>query len=100
MGEVYLPVLSHFQNKNVWIASEGRLRYKITPSEADLTAELWEGPWCYDLSTVEEQKAFSLSDEGIAALGTWLLERAAETNARPARSMAEDMARRGAKGTE
>lgn len=94
MEELYLPVLSHFQNKNIWLASVGRLRFKVTPGEDDLTAEVWEGPWCYDLSRVEESKSFPLEDEGIEALRAWLPEKAAEINARPTRSLAEELARR------
>lgn len=92
MAEVYLPVLSHFQNKNVWLASIGRLRFQITPGE-DLSAEIWEGPWCYDLSKVEETKAFPMDEGGIDALRGWLCEKAKEVNGRPKRSLAENLER-------
>ena len=100
MAELFLPVLSHFQNKNPWSASAGRLRYRILPTvaeqEADsfLTAEVWEGPWAYEFSTVEETKTFPLSEEGLTALPPWLVEWADKVNARPKRSMAEDDGRR------
>ena len=100
MAELFLPVLSHFQNKNPWSASAGRLRYRILPTvaeqEADsfLTAEVWEGPWAYEFSTVEETKTFPLSAEGLTALPPWLVEWADKVNARPKRSMAEDDGRR------
>ena len=96
MAELFLPVLSHFQNKNPWSASAGRLRYRILPTvaeqEADsfLTAEVWEGPWAYEFSTVEETKTFPLSEEGLTALPPWLVEWADKVNARPKRSRAED----------
>lgn len=94
MGEIFLPVLSHFQNENTWIASDGRLRFKVTPGGELLTAEIWEGPWSYDLSTIEEQQTFNMEDEGIEALRAWLGEKGAEVNARPKRTMTEDWARR------
>lgn len=100
MAELFLPVLSHFQNKNPWSASAGRLRYRVLPTvgetEADsfLTAQVWEGPWAYEFSTVEEAKTFPLTQEGLEALPSWLAGWAETVNARPPRSMAEDDARR------
>lgn len=100
MAELFLPVLSHFQNENPWSASAGRLRYRIVPTvakdEADsfLTVEVWEGPWAYEFSTVEESKAFPLSEEGLSALPGYLDRWAQTVNARPRRTMAEDEQRR------
>ena len=94
MDELFLPVLSHFQNKNTWTASVGRLRYKAVPGEEELTAEVWEGPWCYELSEVEEKRAFPLSEEGLEELRAWVLAWGESVNARPKRSLDEDMARR------
>lgn len=96
MGELYLPVLSHFQNGNVWTASIGRLHFKVTPSQEALSAEIWEGPWSYTLSSVEETGAFPLEEDGIEALRAWLTERAARINTRPERSLEENLARRAA----
>ncbi len=100
MADLFLPVLSHFQNNNPWSASIGRLRYRILPtvaeSEADsfLTVEVWEGPWAYEFSTVEDSRSFPLTEEGLAALPGWLKQWAETVNARPKRTMAEDDARR------
>lgn len=100
MAELFLPVLSHFQNKNPWSASAGRLRYRILPTVTDaegggtLTAQVWEGPWAYEFSTVEETKDFPLSEEGLQALPSWLQEWADRVNSRPKRTMAEDDKRR------
>lgn len=95
MEELFLPVLSHFHNQNVWTASRGRMRYRVTPGEDGLLAEVWEDPWCYELSRVEYTQAFPLEEEGIEVLRAWLLERAVEFNARPAKSLAESLACRG-----
>ena len=47
---LFLPVLSHFENKNFWTASGGRMRYRVDPVLGEdqppaLTAQVWEGPW-------------------------------------------------------
>ncbi len=100
MADLFLPVLSHFQNENPWSASAGRLRYRIIPTvsetEADslLTVEVWEGPWSYEFSTVEEVRTFPLSEEGLQALPAYLNRWAQAVNARPERTMAEDDQRR------
>lgn len=94
MEELFLPVLSHFQNGNVWTASVGALRYKVTPRGEELAAEVWPGPFCYELSQVEAEETFPLTGEGIVALEAWILERAAEMNARPAPTLAETLAAR------
>ena len=100
MAEFFLPVLSHFQNKNPWSASAGRLRYRILPTVTDeelhgtLTVEVWEGPWAYEFSTVEDTKTFPLTQEGLDALPAWITQWAETVNARPQRTMAEDDARR------
>lgn len=102
MAQMFLPVLSHFQNENPWSASAGRMRYRILPVPAPepetetgtLTAQVWEGPWAYEFSTVEETKTFPLNQEGLDALPQWLTQWADTINARPKRSMAEDDKRR------
>lgn len=102
MPDFFLPVLSHFQNENPWSASAGRMRYRILPAPAPepeaetgtLTVQVWEGPWAYEFSTVEETKTFPLNQEGLDALPQWLTQWADTINARPKRSMAEDDKRR------
>lgn len=102
MAQMFLPVLSHFQNENPWSASAGRMRYRILPVPAPepeaetgtLTVQVWEGPWAYEFSTVEETKTFPLNQEGLDALPQWLTQWADTINARPKRSMAEDDKRR------
>lgn len=103
MAELFLPVLSHFQNQNPWTGSLGRLRFRAVPTvtggesdepTGDITVELWEGPWAYEFSTVEETKTFPLSQEGLEGLREWLTGWGKTVNARPPRSLEEDMARR------
>ena len=40
MEELFLPVLSHFQNGNGRIASADRLRYQVTPAEDKPTVQV------------------------------------------------------------
>lgn len=103
MEQLFLPVESHFRNKNPWTSSTKRLRFRVIPTitkdengedKSFLTAEVWEGPWAYEFSTIEETQVFPLADEGFEALRLWLEQWAATINSRPLRSMAEDDQRR------
>lgn len=96
MQEIFLPVLSHFQNGNFWTASGGRMRCRVIPKEGILAAEVWEGPWCYQLSRVEEARDFPLDGEGLSALAAWLGEWQERINARPAKSLEETIQARDA----
>lgn len=100
MEEHYLPVLSHFQNGNVWTGSDGRLRYRLTPEGEILRAEAWEGPWSYALSQVEEEKSFPLDEGGLAAVGAWIQDWSGRINARPAQSLAQTIQARDARQAE
>ena len=71
MEELFLPVLSHFQNGNFWSASAGRMSYRVVPDGEKLAAEVWEGPWCYQLSRVEERREFPMDESGLADLAAW-----------------------------
>ena len=35
MDELFLPVLSHFENGNFWTASGGRMRYRVDPEPGE-----------------------------------------------------------------
>lgn len=105
MAEYFMPVLSHFQNENPWSACVGRLQYWITPvipkdenkkpvfDGATLAVQVWEGPWERELSTMEETKTFPLTDEGIAAIPAYLETWRKTIQARPQRTLEENIAR-------
>lgn len=97
MEEIYLPVLSHFQNGNIWTGSDRRLRYRIVPGESALAADAWEGPWSYALSQVEEHVEFPLDESGLAALRDWIARWSEQINARPPRSLADTLQARDAR---
>ena len=103
MEVMFLPVLSHFQNENIWIASDGKLRYQVSPvtvekedgtKEELLIGEVWEGPWSREFSVIEEVEEFPMTEDGIEKLRDWLLLESLEISQRPDRSLEEDMARR------
>ena len=99
--ELFLPVLSHFENGNFWTASGGRMRYRVDPVKEEdvwttLKAQVWEGPFGYALSEVEETASFPLSGPGLEELRAWVGRWSAAINARPPRSLAENLERRAA----
>ena len=103
---IFLPVLSHFENKNFWTASGGRMRYRVDPVKGDeenppsLTAQVWEGPWRLQDSRVEETGTFPITEEGLEQLRAWLLDWQRAINARPERSLAETIRARDARRAE
>lgn len=91
MQELFLPVLHSFENDNVFTGSYGDLRFKITPSinmlnskevdfaNSSMQAEIWFGQFCYEKSTVADQKVFALSAQGRDELRDWLLSHAEQS---------------------
>lgn len=61
---------------------------------------MWEGPWRYQDSTVEETKEFPLSEEGLEELRGWLARWRTEMNARPKKTLEETLAARAARRAE
>ena len=88
--EFYLPVLSHFENDNGWSGSRGLLCYEIEkPREGTMHVVIWQGPFCRSYARQEGEADFPVSEEGVAALRAWLLERADAMNAQPPRTAEE-----------
>lgn len=86
MAEIFLPTLHTFVNNNIFTGSCGSLRFRIapkvemaTPKEVNLekssmVCELWHGEKCYELSDIEQERVFPMSEDGRAALLMWLTE--------------------------
>lgn len=78
MGRLFIPTLSHWQNKNIWSGSLGAGNYYITPQEevdgvpTRLRVQVWGGKLCYELASPETEESFPLSEEGLAQLERWL----------------------------
>ncbi len=86
MNEIYLPTLHSFAMKNTFTGSCGLFRFRAkpnvemaTPKEVDfekstITCEYWHGLFCYEKSTMEEQKTFPMTEEGRLEMKNWLEE--------------------------
>ena len=84
MAEIYLPTLHTFAMKNPFTGSSGLFRFKITPNvvmatakevdfeQSSIKAEYWHGLFCYEKSTVEEEKVFPMTEEGRLEMKAWL----------------------------
>ena len=84
MPDIYIPTLHTFAMNNVFTGSHGNFRFKITPNiqkktpkEVDfeastMLAEYWHGLYCYEKSTIEDQKSFPLTDAGREEMLQWL----------------------------
>ena len=84
---IYLPTLHTFAMGNVFTGSFGLLRFKLTPqvvkeeggrevdmAKSTIRAELWHGLYCYEMSEIEADETFPMSEEGRERLRTWLEE--------------------------
>ena len=86
MNEIYLPTLHSFAMNNTFTGSCGLFRFRAkpnvemaTPKEVDfekstITCEYWHGLFCYEKSTMEEQKTFPMTEEGRLEMKNWLEE--------------------------
>ncbi len=86
MNEIYLPNLHWFAMDNPFTGSCGAFRFRVIPNvikatskevdfeNSSLQAQFWHGPFCYEKSTMEGERSFSMSEAGIAELRSWLLE--------------------------
>jgi hypothetical protein len=84
MAEIYLPTLHTFAMKNPFTGSSGLFRFKITPNvvmatakevdfeQSSIKAEFWHGLFCYEKSTVEEEKVFPMTEGGRLEMKAWL----------------------------
>lgn len=71
---IYLPTLSHWEYDNVWSGERGQARYYITPADGEMTAQMWRGPKCRELSEILLTAQFPICEEGIETMRSWLLE--------------------------
>ena len=84
MHDLYLPTLHSFAMKNTFTGSCGMFRFRIkpnvemaTPKEVDferssMTAEIWHGLFCYEKSTMEDNRTFPMTEEGRLEMKAWL----------------------------
>lgn len=69
-----LRPLIYFQNKNSFLGSKDRLRFKIVPEGDLLHLFIWTTGLCFEKSDVGEPLDFPLTEEGLQALRDHLFE--------------------------
>ena len=85
MEELFIPTLHSFAMDNTFTGSCGSFRFRLepkvvkaTPKEVDFAqscihAEYWHGPFCYEMSEMEGEETFPMSEEGRTAMMQWLV---------------------------
>ena len=86
MVDIFLPTLHTFAMNNIFTGSWGAFRFRAAPSVVMATAkevdfqqstikvEYWHGPFCYELSTMEGEQTFPMTEDGRTAMKAWLEE--------------------------
>ena len=84
MKELFIPTLHAFAMDNVFTGSCGEFRFRAKPivvkltqkevdfSKSSIVAEYWHGPYCYEMSEMEGEETFPMSEEGRIAMKKWL----------------------------
>ena len=95
--KIEFPTLMFFQNGNGWKGSSGLLRFHIEPAvereeEKVLPVSVWCGPFCRELSQVDDSAEFPLSQEGLETLNRWLEEWSVRMNEHPTHTPEETLA--------
>lgn len=84
MERLFIPTLHTFAMNNIFTGSCGLFRFRAephiimaTPKEVDfaqssIKVEYWHGLYCYEKSTMEEEKVFPLTPEGREEMIQWL----------------------------
>ena len=84
MPDIFLPTLHTFAMNNIFTGSCGVFRFRAAPNVVMATAkevdfeqstikvEFWHGPFCYELSAMEGERSFPMTEEGRAAMKSWL----------------------------
>ena len=84
MADIYLPTLHAFAMDTVFTGSCGSLRFRAVPNvvnatakevdfaKSSITCQLWHGELCYEMSTVEKEETFPMTEAGRLQLKAWL----------------------------
>ncbi len=84
MKELFIPTLHSFAMGNVFTGSCGAFRFRAEPQvvklsakevdfeKSTIVAEYWHGQFCYELSTMEGQKVFPMTQQGRDEMQQWL----------------------------
>lgn len=84
MAEVFIPTLHSFAMNNIFTGSCGAFRFRAAPTvvmatakevdfeQSSIHAEFWHGPFCYELSRMEGERTFPMTQEGLDEMKQWL----------------------------
>lgn len=84
MAEVFIPTLHSFAMNNIFTGSCGAFRFRAAPNvvmatakevdfeQSTIKAEFWHGPFCWELSTMEGERVFPMTQEGVDEMKAWL----------------------------
>ena len=84
MADLFLPTLHSFAMNNIFTGSSGAFRFRAEPKvvmatqkevdfeQSTIHAEFWHGPFCYELSTMEGERSFPMTQEGVDEMRIWL----------------------------
>lgn len=78
--DIYVPNYMSFNNDNIFIGSYQGLRFKLSPNVAEQTirAEYWFGPLCYEMSEMDGEETYPMTEEDIVKMTDWLRSLATE----------------------
>jgi hypothetical protein len=81
--DLYVPNFMSFNNDNIFLGSYRGIRFKLSPDVEAMTihGEFWYGPLCYEMSTMDGEETFPLSEEGISDMTQWLRDQVREQEA-------------------
>ena len=80
--KLFLPNLDYWRHGNKWTGSLQRASFYIDPSDDQFSVEVWTGPLCHALCTVEVTAQFPLDEQGLQNLRDFLLEQGEQINAK------------------
>ncbi|MCI2106753.1 MAG: hypothetical protein LKK00_08555 [Intestinimonas sp.] len=91
---MFKPNLQHFQYGNRWGAEIGNARFMLTPDAEkkdqegkepvrQLTAQVWRGPFGYELAEIRNTCRFPLDQDGIESAFAWVEAEAEAINREP-----------------
>ena len=84
MADLFLPTLHTFAMDNIFTGSMGLFRFRAAPNvvmrdakevdmeQSSIHVAYWHGPLCYELSEMEEEATFPMSEEGRSQMKAWL----------------------------
>lgn len=84
MNELFIPTLHSFAMNNIFTGSCGAFRFRAAPNvimatakevdfeQSTIHAEFWHGPFCHELSQIEGEQTFPMTQEGLDEMKAWL----------------------------